>query len=189
MSQSVLSVFRHVTEGAANERNDFMDQLWWIISVAAGAALAAFMTTLLLRPGRQAREADRLSRLQRDFHRQREQLEAKFIDRAAAQGKPRGLRWIDVSFDDDVVYARDRKSGSLKALVSIEVSFEAIAGGGMEEVEAVSRVRAATGEFRHDGNRWITHGRVYFNLDPKGTVKYLENDLEMVAHEQAAVRP
>ena len=73
-SQSVLSVLRHVTEGAANERNDFMDQLWWIISVAAGAALAAFMTTLLLRPGRQAREADRLSRLQRDFHRQREQL-------------------------------------------------------------------------------------------------------------------
>ena len=72
--------------------------------------------------------------------------------------------------------------------MAIEVSFEAIEGGGMEEVEAVSRVRAATAEFFHDGGRWQTEGLVYFNLAPSATVKYLASDLEMVAEEQAAPR-
>lgn len=155
------------------------------VCIAAVAALAAVAAT---RPLRQARQAERLARCQRDFHRQREPLEARFIDRAAASGKPRGLRWVNVEFDDDVLYARDRRSGRLKALVAIEVSFEAVEGGGMEEVEAVSRVRAATAEFLHDGDRWITEGRVYFNLAPAAAVKYLASDLELVAEEHAAAR-
>ncbi|MFM8633911.1 MAG: hypothetical protein ACKOEX_03725 [Planctomycetia bacterium] len=152
----------------------------FIASVAAGIAIS-----IALRPIRAARHAERLARSQRDFHRQREQLEAKFIERASGSGKPRGLRWVDVCFDDDVVYARDRHTGRLKALVAIEVSFEAIEGGGMEEVEAVSTIRAATAEFLHDGGRWQTDGRVYFNLGPNAAVKYLASDLELVAEEHA----
>lgn len=153
------------------------------------AAVAAAAVVLAMRPIRLAREAERLSRAQRDFHRQREPLEAKFITQAGASGKPRGLRWVDVEFDDDVLYARDRRTGKLKALVAILVSFEAVEGGGMEEVEAVSRVRAATAEFLHDGERWGTRGRVYFNLAPLAAVKYLSSDLELVAEEHAAERP
>jgi len=160
----------------------------YLIATVLVALLAALATVIALRPIRAARQAERLSRCQRDFHRQREQLEAKFIDRAAASGKPRGLRWTDVSFNDDVVYARDRRSGCLKALVAIEVSFEAIAGGGMEEVEAVSNVRAATAEFLFEQGRWKTDGRVYFNLAPSATVKYLSSDLEYVAEEHAVQR-
>jgi len=147
------------------------------------AALAGVATALALKPLRLARQAERIARAQRDFHRQREPLEAKFIEKAAATGKPRGLRWLDVEFDDDVVYARDRRSRRLKAMVAVEVRFEAIEGGGMEEVEAVSRIRAATAEFLHDGNRWITEGRIYFNLAPSATVKYLAADLEPVAEQ------
>jgi hypothetical protein len=58
----------------------------------------------------------------------------------------------------------------------------------MEEVEAVGNVRAATAEFVHDGSRWQTDGRVFFNLAPTATVKYLASDLEMVAEEHAAPR-
>jgi len=152
------------------------------------AAVAGVAIALAVRPLRAARSAERLARAQRDFHRQREFLEAKFIERAAASGKPRGLRWTDVDFDDGVIYARDRRSRRLKALVAIEVSFEAIEGGGMEEVEAVSNVRAATAEFLHDGSRWNTDGRVYFNLAPSATVKYLSTDLELVAEEHALNR-
>lgn len=152
------------------------------------AAVAGAAAMIAMRPLRAARQAERLARAQRDFHRQREPLEAKFIERAAASGKPRGLRWVDVEFDDDVLYARDRKSRRLKALVAIEVSFEAVEGGGMEEVEAVSRIRAATAEFIHDGERWATQGRVYFNLAPSAAVKYLASDLELVAEEHAAER-
>jgi hypothetical protein len=163
-------------------------QLLFMVSVAA---VAGFALALALRPLKLKRQAERLARAQRDFHRQREQLEAKFIERAAISGRPRGLRWADVSFDDDVVYARDRKTRTLRALVAIEVSFEAVEGGGMEEVEAVSDVRAATAEFLYDsGNwdagRWRTEGRVYFNLGPGATVKHHSGDLELVAEEHAA---
>jgi hypothetical protein len=157
----------------------------WVVVTVGLAGLSALVVAIILRPIRLAREAERLARAQRDFHRQREQLEAKFIDKAAATGKPRGLRWTDVSFDDAIVYARDRRTGMLKALVAVEVSFEAIAGGGMEAVEAVANVRAATAEFLFDGGRWRTEGRVYFNLQPSATVKYLGGDLELVAEEHA----
>lgn len=159
-----------------------------ILLSAAVAVLAAFTVGLALKPIRAKRQAEWLARARRDFHRQREQLEAKFIDQAAASGKPRGLRWLEVDFDDDVLYARDRRTRLLRALVAIEVRFEAIEGGGMEEVEAVSNVRAATGEFLHESGRWRTEGRVYFNLAPEATVKYLAADLELVAAEPAASR-
>lgn len=155
----------------------------FLVATVAGVAMA-----MALRPLSSARRAERLARAQRDFHRQREFLEAKFIERAAASGKPRGLRWIDVQFDDDVVYARDRRSRRLKALVAVAVSFEAVEGEGMEDVAAVSNVRAATAEFLHDGTRWATEGRVYFNLAPSGTVKYLRKDLELVAEEHVGDR-
>ncbi len=165
-----------------------MDYVLVLASIAICAALAAAAVAFSLRPIRAARAAELLARAQRDFHRQRERLEARFIERAAATGKPRGLRWADVDFDDDVIYARDRRRGQLKALVAIEVRFEAVEGGGMEDVEAVPRVRAATAEFLHDGDRWATEGRVYFNLAPAATVKYLASDLELVAEEPAAPR-
>ena len=69
---------------------------------------------------------------------QRERLEAKFFQLAAASGRPRGLEWTGCDFDDDVVYARDRRSGELCALVAVTIRFEAQEGGGMEDVEAVS---------------------------------------------------
>ena len=159
----------------------------YIVGTFLASVLAGVAIFIAMRPLRLARQAEKLARAQRDFHRQREQLEAKFFDHVSSSGKPRGLRWKDVDFDDDVIYARDRQNGQLKALVAIEVSFEAIDGGGMEEVEAVSNVRSATAEFLYDSTRWYTQGRVYFNLAPNAAVKYLSNDLEMVAEEHARV--
>jgi len=150
------------------------------------AAAAGIATAIALRPLRIARQTEKIARAQRDFHRQREPLEAKFIERAAASGKPRGLRWADVDFDDDVVYARDRRTGGLKALVAVEVQFEAVEGGGMEHVENVALSKAATAEFLFDGTRWITEGRIYFNLAPTAAVKYLAEDMELVAEPPTA---
>ena len=163
----------------ARRENTMVPVLSFLV-IVLGLATGLMLTVMVVRPVQAARRAERLARTQRDFRRQREQLEAKFIDEAAASGKPRGLRWSDVAFDDDVIYARDRKTSGLKALVAIEVCFEAIEGGGMEEVEAVSNVRAATAEFLHDGERWFTKGRVFFNLGPKGLIRYLHADLESV---------
>src|SRR3954471_24409576 len=97
-----------------------------------------------------------LSEAQLQFRRMREQLEAKFLQKAALTGKPRGLRWADCEFENDVAYARDRQSGQLSAFVAVSIKFEAIPGGGMEEVEAVQQRTYGTAVFSYDPQqRWV----------------------------------
>lgn len=156
---------------------------WWaaaLMCVVAGAAIWLWRGPLRLR--RWAAEYDAA---RRDFHRQRERLEAKFVQLAGASGKPRGLRWVNCEFDDDVAYARDRMNASLCAFVAVTISFEAVAGGGMEEVEAVGNLRAATAVFRLSNGRWTTDGRTVFNLNPAETIAHFRDDLVMVGRETA----
>ena len=113
------------------------------------------------------------------FHRRREWLEADFITAASKSGKPRGLAWRDCEFDDEVTFARDRSNGQLRALVATTISFTAIEGGGMEEVEAVGNLRCATAVFHFVDNEWSTDGRVIFNLDPAETINHFQHELEL----------
>jgi hypothetical protein len=109
----------------------------------------------------------------------REQLEAKFLQRAGLTGKPRGLRWADCEFENDVSYARDRQSGRLSAFVAVSIKFEAIEGGGMEEVEAVGNAKYATAVFHFDPkHHWTTEGRAIFNLNPSEAVRRFQDTLE-----------
>ena len=119
-------------------------------------------------------------RARKRFREQRERLEARFFDLAAASGKPRGLRWTDIDFEDAVCFARDRDRGHLLALVAATISFEAVEGGGMEEVEAVGNLRAATALFHLEGKWWNTQGRVFFNLEPNEAISRFEGRMEQV---------
>ena len=121
-----------------------------------------------------------LAHARETFHRRREWLEADFVTNAEASGKPRGLRWLHCDFEDGVCFARDRRTGRYRALVGVTISFEAIAGGGMEEVEAVGNLRAATVVFRLDGPDWRADGRALFNLNPAEAIQHYQNDLETV---------
>ncbi len=114
-------------------------QPWmWIAAGVIALVLLGLIAALIWRPIRRSLREAQLVKARQDFHRQRERLEAKFFELAAGSGKPRGLRWANCDFDDDVAYARDRHSGELAALVAVTISFEAIPGGPMEHVEAVS---------------------------------------------------
>jgi hypothetical protein len=112
----------------------------------------------------------RLETAKAEFHRDRAALEEEFFATAAASGRPRGLRWIQCDFHGEPAFARDPSTGRLQALVVVEIGFEAIEGGGMEEVEAVGNIRAATAVFRREDDRWTTDGRTVFNLDPEQTI-------------------
>ncbi len=114
------------------------------------------------------------------FRHRREWLEAKFLTLASASGKPRGLLWKNCDFDNGITFARDRHSGELQALIAITIQFAAEQGGGMEHVEAVNRLRAATAVFQYDGANWRTQGRVVFNLTPIETIEHFRNELEPV---------
>ncbi|HUY31311.1 MAG TPA: hypothetical protein VMV69_00915 [Pirellulales bacterium] len=148
-------------------------------------ALAAVIALAVWRPIRAAMRAAEYQRARKEFRQQRERLEAKFFQIAAAGGKPRDLRWTSCDFDNDVSYARDRRSRELCSFVAVTISFEAVEGGLMEEVEAVGNLRAATAMFRWRDGRWQTDGRAIFNLNPAEAIAYYRDDLEIVGQEVA----
>ena len=136
-------------------------------------------------PNKSARQAEEYETARREFHQQRERLEARFFQLASGSGKPRGLRWTECDFENDVTYARDKQSGELCAFVAVTIAFEAIEGGLMEGVEAVGNLRAASAVFRRQQGVWHTDGRAVFNLSPSEAISHYRDNLVMVAHEPA----
>lgn len=114
----------------------------------------------------------------RQFERNRERLEAEFFQAASTSGKPRGLKWKQCGFQPGVVLARDRANGDIVGLVGVSVSFDAVEGGAMEDVEAVGNLRAATAVFTHNGSKWSTQGRVVFNLEPREVLTRYRSSLD-----------
>jgi hypothetical protein len=110
------------------------------------------------------------------------ELGESFRRTADALGKPRGLTWVKCELGADVRFAGDLKTGELFALAPVTISFAAIPGGGMEEVEAVGNLRAGTAIFVWRRGSWQTDGRAVFNLEPAETLaKYAESLQEISA--------
>ena len=113
-----------------------------------------------------------------DFGRQRQDLQEAFFRAAAASGKPRGLRWKALDWDPGVAFARDRAAGKLVALTGVTIQFEAIEGGDMEGVAAVSNLRNASAVFFFDRGRWRTVGKAVFNLNPSEAINHFRSQYE-----------
>jgi hypothetical protein len=137
--------------------------------------MLAWLVWAILRPTLFTR---RIERALRQFVRDRDALEAAFFQAAAASGKPRGLAWKQCAFQQGVVLARDRANGEIVGLVGVTIGFEAIEGGGMEDVEAVGNLRAATALFTHNGRAWATQGRALFNLEPREVLVRYKGSLD-----------
>ena len=114
------------------------------------------------------------------FQQQREHLEADFLRAASRSGKPRGLRWKHCDWQREVLFARDKKSGELTALVGVTIQFEAIEGSDMEGLPAVGNLRHASGVFFFRGGRWRTVGRAVFILNPGEAVEHFKGQYERV---------
>lgn len=154
-----------------------------VAGAAAGLGILVLTGWPWIHRGLLGLRARRLVRARNAFRRQREHLEARFVDLVSHSGKPRGLLWARCDFDDDVAYVRNRRTGQLSALVGVTIGFEAELGGGMEEVDAVGNLRAATAVFDYASGGWTTRGHVLFNLNPVEAVDHYHQELEMVAHE------
>lgn len=151
-------------------------QPWhWLAGVVALSLLA-----LLSLPIYRSWQRQEIRRAVRLFRLQREILEARFFDLASAQGKPRGLKWLECDWQKAVTFARDRKSGLLTAFVSVNVRFEAIQGGEMEDVAAVGTVRDAAAVFHYRRGVWGTGGRALFNMNPDEALRQLAGQFEPI---------
>lgn len=125
--------------------------------------------------------ARRVQRALREFDRNRDALENEFFKKAAATGIPRGLAWKSIAFQKQLLLARDRANGELVGLVAATIAFEAIEGGGMEDVEAVGNLRAGTAVFTWNGAGWTTAGNVKFNLEPRDVIERYRQSLDRVS--------
>lgn len=152
-------------------------------TIGVWAALAVVALALAWGPFRRWLRKQEVREAVKRFRLQREQLEARFFDMARSQGKPRGLCWVDCDWQSDVTFARDRQSGLLTAFVAVNISFEAIEGGEMEDVEHVSTVRDAAALFHYQHGRWGTGGRPLFNMNPQDAVARFEGQFEPVSVE------
>lgn len=93
-------------------------------------------------------------------------LQQRFLSIVSQSGKPKGLTWKSCQFDETIIWAIEKQSANLHALLSTVIHFDAIAGGPMEDVEAVGNARIATAIFFYHGEGWDTRGDILFNLDP-----------------------
>lgn len=114
------------------------------------------------------------------FRRRRKMLEAQFFELAKSLGKPRGLRWRECEWSDDVTFARNKTSKMLTAFVGINIYFEAIEGGDMEDVAAVSTIRDAVAVFHYYRGSWGTGGKALFNMNPRDALEKLVAQFEPV---------
>jgi len=149
----------------------------WGIGIAFACLVAVATLAIPLAKRWRASEAKRAIR---QFRRQREQLEAKFFDMARAIGKPRGLKWIDIDWLSAVTFARDRQTGLITAFAGINIRFEAIEGGDMEDVAAVGTVRDAVAVFHFHNGAWGTGGKALFNMNADEAVTRLTAQFEAV---------
>src|SRR4051794_15316099 len=148
---------------------------WWLLAVAVFiAALIAWWKLHGVGGQIQHERARELFRLQH------EQLEAKFLDAAAATGKPRGLIWVDCAFEPKLELVRDVQSRQLMGLVPVTVKFSAVEGGPMEGVEAVDNLRYATAVFTFQSGQWVTRGRTLFNMHPDEAIEHFAGQVVRV---------
>lgn len=152
----------------------------WIIAAIALIAIVGVAAASLKRL-QATRAAVNRERAIQEFATERDDLTGLFLRTAAASGKPRGLRWTGCELSGPPLFAIDDATGELIALIAATISFAAIEGGGMEEVEAVGNLRSATAVFMHRGIGWITDGRVIFNLEPAEALAKFQGTLRPLA--------
>jgi hypothetical protein len=142
-----------------------------LVAIVCGARpLAAWMRR---REALRARDQFRISR---------ERLEAEFFRLASTLGKPRDVRWRECDWLPEVAFARDRQTGLVTAFASVNVSFEAIEGGDMEEVAHVGLLRDGCALFHYQQGEWGTGGRVVFNMNPTEAIaRFADQYEELVA--------
>ena len=109
VARAVESKCRRLDKVAAcGRRSTIMWEAGWVAGLLIGASVigvAVLLAAVLWRPLRNRKREAQLARARQEFHRQRERLEAKFLQLAGRSGKPRGLEWTNCDFENEVVYA------------------------------------------------------------------------------------
>ena len=110
------------------------------------------------------------------FHSTRTTLQDSFFKICSESGRPRGLRWKKCEFEEESTFVIENHSLNLHALTPVVISFEAIPGGPMEDMEAVGNLRVGSALFVHTGENWGTRGDVIYNLNAKEAIEHYRDN-------------
>ena len=115
---------------------------------------------ILRRPVRQFAEDLHLDHARDQFRMQREWLEARFLGALARADPIERLRWEDAHWHDELIWARDRQSRTLLALIGVHFDDPTF----VEFGESHPRHSTALFEFRK--GRWYAEGKRLDELCP-----------------------
>lgn len=151
--------------------------MWlWTTIVISLCGIAAIVVAVR-GAGRNRRAANRVAAAE-SFRTSAEEFSREFCQVAGSLGKPRGLRWKSCDPAGPPLFVVESASRDLVALLPVEIRFEAIEGGDMEDVEAVGNIRIATAVFFRRQDGWLTDGRAVFNHSPEETLSRFVDSLQ-----------
>lgn len=139
---------------------------WWVGGGFVLLVLVVVVARWLWLLGR----AIHVERCRELFKLQHERFEEQLLKAASSTGLPRGLKWVACRITGDAVLVRDTATNGVVALVPVQIDFQPIEGGDMEDVPAAKEPRPATAVFTFHKGSWHTAGRVVFNHTPDQTV-------------------
>jgi hypothetical protein len=142
--------------------------------IGAGILLVCVFVAwmVLRRPLRQIVEDVHVDHARALFHQQREWLEARFISALAKVDPAEGQRWEAAQWHDEVVWARDRQTRHLLALVCVHFDpgpFELLQGQ-----------RLATALFELRKGHWCADGKSVDEMRPDEAVALNQRFEEVV---------
>jgi hypothetical protein len=134
-----------------------MSPMLWAALIPV-SALAAWL--VVRRPLREAIEDLSIDQARDQFRLHREGLEARFLSALARVDPIEKLRWDEATWHNEVVWARDRRTRRLLALVG--VTFEVEPFG----IDAEHPLRHSTALFEYRKGKWIAEGKRLDEIRP-----------------------
>jgi hypothetical protein len=128
-----------------------MPYLW--TGLIATLAVAAWV--ILRRPVRHALEDLNVDRAREQFRLEREGLEARFLIALNRLDAAEGQRWEDANWHDEVVWARDRRTRQLLALVGVDFESDPFSDPSAIDIAT----HRATALFEYRKGHWHADGK------------------------------
>jgi len=153
----------------------------WIISV--GVILICLVAAWLVfrGPVRQLTEDVHAERARELFRRRREWIEAEFLSALGKLDPTERLRWEDAQWHDEILWARDRQTRRLLALIGVHFGTRLFG----EWPDPDSRHSTALFEFRK--GRWFADGKRLDEIRPDEAVRRNQRFEPVIMHPRRAV--
>jgi hypothetical protein len=150
-----------------------MGLLIWVVVLPACLVVAGI---IVRRPVRQFAEEMHVDHARELFRQQREWLEARFLGALAKVDPAERVRWEEAHWHDEVLWARDRQTRRLLALIGVH--FDAAPFDDL--AEATPRHATALFEFRK--GRWCAEGKRLDEIRPDEAVRRNQRFERVVTH-------